>query len=386
MSDLHRITESGQTSTVVETTQISTPNPSAGSSSSGSKKSSDSHTGAIVGGVVGGIVALAALVLLAWYLRRRRAQDDFDGNFDPDRVVQRNSTIGHGGAGAAGDLLGGAEVTPYTYGGPGGGGGGGMAQHGGSGASYLGPAAAVVGAGAAYAAAHDRDQKGGRVLSHPSTSDGGHSYGYPAGVSPYGAPPPGAGQGAYYHDPSETGSASGSASNGPHTSPSTSSGGAGGYAYGASPYPPLGMGAAAMYYDAQNQGAHGHPSPGPSLPTTGGTSTGSATPPPPVFLSAKEREAYAARYAQQQPGQGPAFPEPHAQAPQGAYGGYGYGASGAPLTLRNAADGDAGAAGSRVVVHQDGGRVPVSQTHVDEEEPPTEIPPTYDSIRSDEGH
>lgn len=307
--------------------------------------------------------------------------------------MQRNSTIGHGGGAAAGDLLGGAEVTPYTYGGPAGGGAGGMAQHGGSGASYLGPAAAGVGAGAgaAYAAAHDRDQKGGRVLSHPSTSDGGHSYGYPASVHPYGAPPPGAGQGAYYHDPSEAGSASGSGSG------SASNGGeGGGYAYGASPYPPLGMGAAAMYYDAQNQGAHGHPSPGPSLPTTtsGGTSTGSATPPPPAFLSAKEREAYAARYAQQHPkqqaGQGPAFPEPHAQAPQGAYGGYGYGASGAPLTLRNAADGDAGAgaAGSRVVVHQDGGRVPVpvSQTHVDEEEPPTEIPPTYDSIRSDEGH
>jgi len=66
-----------------------------------------SNTGAIVGGVAGGIaVLLAILIIDLFYWRRSRRRDDFDGNFDSDRVVRH--------AGDA-DLAGGAEVTPYHY-------------------------------------------------------------------------------------------------------------------------------------------------------------------------------------------------------------------------------------------------------------------------------
>ena len=51
---------------------------------------------------MGGIVGLAALILVLRYIRRRRQQDEFDGNFDPDRVVQRDNTIGHGSGGTGG--------------------------------------------------------------------------------------------------------------------------------------------------------------------------------------------------------------------------------------------------------------------------------------------
>jgi hypothetical protein len=66
-----------------------------------------SNTGAIVGGVAGGIVALLAVFIIGlFYWRRNRRRDDFDGNFDPDRVVRHVGDT---------DLGGGAEVTPYQY-------------------------------------------------------------------------------------------------------------------------------------------------------------------------------------------------------------------------------------------------------------------------------
>jgi len=72
--------------------------------SSGSGGSS--NTGAIVGGVAGGIAAIAAIIIIfLFYWRRNRRREEFDGNFDPDRVV------GHAGH----TDLGGAEVTPYNY-------------------------------------------------------------------------------------------------------------------------------------------------------------------------------------------------------------------------------------------------------------------------------
>lgn len=68
-------------------------------------------------------------------MRRRRRREEFDGNFDPDRVGRGDGTdlMGAGGAGV---------VEPYSYGAPVGGYGGGeagasgyggqeMAQHGG---------------------------------------------------------------------------------------------------------------------------------------------------------------------------------------------------------------------------------------------------------------
>ncbi|KAH9172373.1 hypothetical protein EDB89DRAFT_921351 [Lactarius sanguifluus] len=86
--------------TTIQSTIIITPTVSASSGSS-------SNTGAIVGGVAGGIAGLIAILLIGLFCwrRNRRRRDDFDGNFDPDRVV------GHTGH----TDLAGAEVTPYSY-------------------------------------------------------------------------------------------------------------------------------------------------------------------------------------------------------------------------------------------------------------------------------
>ena len=72
----------------------------------GASSSKSSNTGAIVGGVAGGIAALAAIIIIfIFYWRRNRRPEEFDGNFDPDRVVRH---AGH-------TDLAGAEVTPYHY-------------------------------------------------------------------------------------------------------------------------------------------------------------------------------------------------------------------------------------------------------------------------------
>jgi hypothetical protein len=72
----------------------------------GSSSSKSSNTGAIVGGVAGGIAAIAAAIIIFLFCwRRNRRREEFDGNFDPDRVVRH---AGH-------TDLAGAEVTPYHY-------------------------------------------------------------------------------------------------------------------------------------------------------------------------------------------------------------------------------------------------------------------------------
>lgn len=72
----------------------------------GSSSSKSSNTGAIVGGVAGGIAAIAAAIIIFLFCwRRNRRREEFDGNFDPDRVVRH---AGH-------TDLAGAEVTPYSY-------------------------------------------------------------------------------------------------------------------------------------------------------------------------------------------------------------------------------------------------------------------------------
>ncbi|KAL4241718.1 hypothetical protein ABKN59_000895 [Abortiporus biennis] len=95
------------TSTIVSTLVV-TPTVTSSSNSS-----SNSNAGAIAGGVVGGVAGLAIiLALLFFFFRKRNHNDEFDGNFDPDRVP----------TGRPGELdLGAAEVTPYTYGESGGG-------------------------------------------------------------------------------------------------------------------------------------------------------------------------------------------------------------------------------------------------------------------------
>jgi len=52
---------------------------------------------------------LAAVSILLWYCIRKRKQDDFDGNFDPDRVVGTSPS----GAGTLPQLD--LDVAPYTY-------------------------------------------------------------------------------------------------------------------------------------------------------------------------------------------------------------------------------------------------------------------------------
>jgi hypothetical protein len=78
--------------------------PSSISNSGGG--SSSSSSGALIGGIAGGISGLVVVLIVGlFFWRRNRRSDDFDGNFDPDRVVRHT---GH-------TDLGGAEVTPYNY-------------------------------------------------------------------------------------------------------------------------------------------------------------------------------------------------------------------------------------------------------------------------------
>ncbi|KZT24630.1 hypothetical protein NEOLEDRAFT_1163094 [Neolentinus lepideus HHB14362 ss-1] len=97
---------------VSQVTSLVAAAPTGSSTSSGSS----SHVGAIVGGIIGGIAGVAALGLLVlFFLRRRKRLSDFDGNFDPDRVVNHT---GGGGTLPHVDLAG-AEITPYPLGAPG---------------------------------------------------------------------------------------------------------------------------------------------------------------------------------------------------------------------------------------------------------------------------
>ncbi|KAG1827923.1 hypothetical protein EV424DRAFT_1388823 [Suillus variegatus] len=122
-------------STIVVTTEISTTTSIPVSTSSPSTTNNSSNTGAIVGGVVGGIALILILGLLFFCLRRRRRRDEFDGNFDPDRVVSHPSG---GGTLPQVDLGDETEITPYPDH------AGSMRQYGESPFLAAGPAAAAV--------------------------------------------------------------------------------------------------------------------------------------------------------------------------------------------------------------------------------------------------
>ncbi|KAG6377964.1 hypothetical protein JVT61DRAFT_14758 [Boletus reticuloceps] len=66
-------------------------------------------TGIIVGAVVGGVIGVALVALLLFCIRKRARKDEFDGNFDPDRVVG-HADVG-GGTLPHIDLA--DEVTPF---------------------------------------------------------------------------------------------------------------------------------------------------------------------------------------------------------------------------------------------------------------------------------
>lgn len=267
------MTQNGRTTTVIQTSSVVTANPNASNNSKSS--SSPDHTGAIVGGVVGGVVALAALILLFWFCRRRRKADDFDGNFDPDRVVAARGSTGVG----RDDLLEGAQVTPYSYS-PGDTSSGAptseMRQQGGVDHSLLDAAGlGAAGVGGAAIANHNRQQSastygrggGKRPLSDGTTSDLGN------------------------HRPSQD-----------YAPTETSHSGSGSaYPYGASPYPAA-MGAAGGAAAGAYLGPGRHPSPGPSLPSTASSPTSGSHYSQPTAMTtgrlAKEREAFAGRQQQ----------------------------------------------------------------------------------------
>lgn len=89
------------TSTVPEVITTTVPSSSSGGSSN--------NTGVIVGAVVGGVAGIVVLTLILLCIRRRTRKDDFDGNFDPDRVI--GHTDGGGGTLPNVDLA--DDVTPF---------------------------------------------------------------------------------------------------------------------------------------------------------------------------------------------------------------------------------------------------------------------------------
>lgn len=257
---------------------------------------------------MGGAILILAII---FFFLRRRKRDDFDGDFDPDRVTGgRLPNMGL-------DLAGGAEVTPYRYAPDAPGATTGppeMSQHsdaflaGAAGAAGIG-AGAGVGAGAGTGArtatsapsAYSQPSQSHSQYA-PSSSD--HAYGDYAAYAGYADQGQGASQ--------------------PSTSPTTSSF-PGGF------HPGMGV------VGAPGEGVRGdfrHPSPGPSLP---GTASSSSRGGGGVLPSQKEMEANRFRVAN---------------------------------------DGN----NTPVLQHQDGGRLDVTP----EEEPPSEIPPSYDSIPRDE--
>lgn len=259
---------------------------------------------------MGGIGGAILLAIAIWLFFRKRRKDDFDGDFDPDRVV--------GGRRVGGmDLVGGeaGAVEPYNYAPPGAGG----QQMSQTGSSAFGAGAAGLGAGMAAGARRPPPSSapgpGSGGASAPSAYSGGHSAASQSHYAPS-TSDPGYDYNAYaaYSDP-QSGSVSGHGND--STSP-RSSAFPGGFNPG---YVPEGA-----YRDG--------PSPGPSLPGTGtGSSSAGMTIP-----SSKEME-------------------------------------GRGLRVANAPGGEGGG----VVQHEDAGRVPVHG--VEEEIEPSEIPPSYDSIR-----
>ncbi|KAI6161052.1 hypothetical protein EDD17DRAFT_1759715 [Pisolithus thermaeus] len=76
--------------TVVTTTVFVTTVPSTTTVSTQSSSSSSTPIAAIVGGVVGGVVVLVVIAFLIYFIRRRSSGNEFDRNFEPDRVINQS--------------------------------------------------------------------------------------------------------------------------------------------------------------------------------------------------------------------------------------------------------------------------------------------------------
>ena len=296
-----------------------------------STASSSPPTAAIVGGVVGGIAFLLAAALLFYCLRRRSNKDEFDGIFDPDRVVHHT---GGGGTLPHVDLVDESNnITPFN--------------------AYTADAGQGVAQSQYNPYAHDAGQDM-RQYGQPLVSGGPGSIGtagtqaYQQSTSP---PPPSSpshysdGQ-SYFH-------------------------GSGGHSPQASftARPPPGTGTAPFSQQPFNM--HG------AAPADWHTPRPGSSPPPSTVpsasvssRSAKEREAMG--------GRGPyglGLATQH-EAPEGSSIRGSITSTSVPApTASSPTPGPAPAGGAGLVVHQDAGRAP------DAEEPPQEIPPSYDSIR-----
>ncbi|KAF7982681.1 hypothetical protein HWV62_27166 [Athelia sp. TMB] len=287
------ISSNGQAVSTVYVTSVGTTTSTTKPSTD---TSSGNHTGAIVGGVVGGIVALVVICLLILFcIRRNKNKDDFDGNFDPDRVVGHSTGGGTLPQIDLGDEEA-AAATPYAYNPS----HGGMSEYGGSSGYPVTAAAAAMGAGPRSGGSSSPSQ-------YPSSEEQYHNN---APTSPT----------TQTHQPMS------SISSGSNYAP-----------YGALP---PGAGRAAS------------PAPGQLLYNN-----------PP---SSKEQEAQAARYASRNR-LGLATQPDDVASPR--------------MSLGRGGSGQGSIGSGSVVVHQDGGRVQVPQH---DHEPPSEIPPTYDSIPADD--
>ena len=83
----------------------------------GSGSGSGLNVPAIAGGVAGGVVAILILILIIFFcLRRRKRTEEFEDNFDPDRLdtARSGGTATRPGAMPDIDLVG-AEITPFVY-------------------------------------------------------------------------------------------------------------------------------------------------------------------------------------------------------------------------------------------------------------------------------
>ncbi len=308
------------TSVVATTVTLPAAANNTGSSGSSTTSHSTSHTGAIVGGVVGGVGGALLILALIFFLLRRRKRDDFDGDFDPDRVT--------GGRLPNMDLAGADEVTPYSYapggarvGGTGGVGGSDMSQHHMDVPAFL--AGGIAGAGAVGARNRPPQSSGPSApsaYSQQSQSQAPPASQYGGSSSDNHTYPDYAAYAAYAGYPHDAMSIPESPPGTNTTSP-TSSHFPGGFHPSA-----VGGAAPGEFRDFR------HPSPGPSLPGTGSSSSAGAAG---VLPSRKEMESQRLRVSN-----------------------------------------DPGS----VMQHQDGGRLDVTP----EEEPMHEIPPSYDSIPRDE--
>jgi len=195
---------SSSSSTVVQTSVISsngvpittiyTTTAIAAQSTTTTAAASSSHIGPIVAGVVGGIAAIGIIgLILFFFLKRRRDLDDFDGNFDPDRVVGHSTG---GGTLPQIDLR--DEVTPFEYGAPGVGEPGHMSQYGDNPYFVTGAGQVAPSARSMSPPSHYRNPSSeGTVFNQPAGT-GSDTTGSNYGPSVYGGGglPPGAGAGA----------------------------------------------------------------------------------------------------------------------------------------------------------------------------------------------